>query len=260
MSLPSVTGSPQSKKINILLVNPNSSEYMTKDCLRSIALSLPGDVTVHGFTAPDQGPTAIENQVDAVLSTAVCIKAIKPIAKQYDAFLVACFRDHPLIQVLKEEFSQPVIGIMEAGMYAARMLGARMGIICTSDRSALTHARTISAYGFSDYFAGCESAKLGVLELDTLPRRDVHALLACKIDNLVRINKADCILLGCAGMTDMRTECEGIVTGTGVRVLDGVGLGVQFLIGLVREKLSTAKSGVYKEAFEDRARREQHWL
>ncbi|KAJ5946085.1 hypothetical protein N7454_002924 [Penicillium verhagenii] len=241
--LPSVSGSSNQPRINILLINPNATEYMTMDCLNAIAPTLPSGVTVHGFTAPHPAPTAIESQTDAVLSTAECIRAIKPIAKDYDAFLVACFREHPLIGVLKEEFSQPVLGIMEAAMYAARMLGNKMGIVSMSDRSVMTHSRTVSAYGFSEYFAGCESVKLGVLELDSKPKADVHANIAEKIRHLVEVRGADCVLLGCAGMAEMREICNNAVKGTGARVLDGVALGVQFLVGLVREDLSTAKSG-----------------
>jgi dihydropyrimidinase len=233
---------------------------MTKQCLDAIASSLPSDVVVHGFTAPYPGPTAIESQTDAVLSAEACIRAIKPIAKHYDAFLVACFRAHPLIGVLKEEVEAPVLGIMEAAMYASRMLGENMGIICTSDRSVMIHGRAVSAYGFSDYFAGCESAQLGVLELDSKPQQEVHAIMSNKINRLIKENGADCILLGCAGMAEMRTVCEAAVEGTGVRVIDGVGIGVQFLISLVKENLRTAKSGIYRSAAADRLRRNQDWF
>lgn len=258
--LPSVSGSSTSRVINILLVNPNSSEYMTKDCLTALAPGLPSDVIVHGFTAPYPAPTAIESQTDAVLSTEACIRAIKPIADNYDAFLVACFRAHPLIGVLKEEFSQPALGIMEAAMYAARMLGDKMGIICTSERSAATHGRIVSEYGFSRYFAGCEAAKMGVLELDSKPRTEVNTILTQTINRLVHEKGADCVLLGCAGMAEMRATCETSVEGTGARVLDGVGLGVQFLVGLVREGLRTSKNGIFRDSSVDRVKRMQDWL
>ncbi|KAJ5247575.1 hypothetical protein N7468_002558 [Penicillium chermesinum] len=149
---------------------------------------------------------------------------------------------------------------MEAAMYAARMLGDNMGIICTSERSALIHARTVSLYGFSEYFAGCEAAKLGVLELDSKPKDEVHGVMTQKIHQLVHRQGADCVLLGCAGMAEMRSVCEKAVEGTGARVLDGVGLGIQFLVGIVRENLQTAKNGVYRDPATDREKRGQDWL
>lgn len=259
-ALPSVSGVAKPRPINVLLINPNSSEYMTKNCLAVIAPTLPPDVIVHGFTAPYPAPTAIESQTDAILSTEACIRTVTPIAGKYDTFLVACFRAHPLIGALKEAFEQPVLGIMEAAMYAARILGENMGIICTSERSALIHPRTVSIYGYSDYFAGCKAAKLGVLELDSKPKEEVHGIMTDRINQLVHQQGADCILLGCAGMAEMRAVCEKAVEGTGARILDGVGLGVQFLVGLARERLQTAKSGMYRDAAVDRKRRNQNWL
>lgn len=145
-------------------------------------------------------------------------------------------------------------------MYAARMLGDKMGIVCMSDRSVMAHSRTVSAYGFSDYFAGCESAELGVLELDSKPKGEVYANIIQKLRRLVEDKGADCVLLGCAGMTEMREACEDALKETEVRVLDGVTIGVQFLVGLVRESLNTAKSGVYRHSGADRIRRNQDWL
>lgn len=146
-------------------------------------------------------------------------------------------------------------------MYAARMLGDKMGIICTSDRSVMAHSRTVSAYGFSDYFVGCESTKLGVLELDSKPKEEVKANLAEKLRRLVEDKGADCVLLGCAGMTEFRDNCkEASLKGTGAVILDGVTIGVQFLVGLVREDLVTAKSGAYRSSAIDRLKRNQSWL
>lgn len=58
---------------------------------------------------------------------------------------------------------------------------------------------------------------------------------------------ADCICLGCAGMTDLKNACQDAV-GMHDRVamvVDGVAIGVHFLVGLVKENLGTAKGGRY---------------
>lgn len=91
--LPTVMGSNQ-RSIKILLINPNSTQSMTLACLKSLTDTLPTGCIVTGFTAPHPSPSAIEGAVDSVLSTAACIRALKPIATEYDAFLVACFSKH----------------------------------------------------------------------------------------------------------------------------------------------------------------------
>jgi Asp/Glu/hydantoin racemase len=186
-----------------------------------------------------------------------------------DAMLVACFSAHPLIPALRELFSCPIIGIMEASLYASRMLGGQFGIVSTSYRSKLMQHDAVAGYGLSHFYAGSEATGLGVLELETKPRSEVLARMGHASKTLVEEKGADCVLLGCAGMTDMVRACEKAVTaerdGGGeterrVNVVDGVEVGVHFLIALVRAKLSTSKVGVYRSADESRKARRQAWL
>jgi Asp/Glu/hydantoin racemase len=261
--LPSVTGG-STREINILLINPNSTASMTDNCLRSVAPRLPAGVTVHGFTAPRPAPSAIEGQVDGVLSTAACLRALLPVLGRYDAFLVACFSAHPLVPALKEEVThQPVMGIMEAALYAARICGDRLGVLTTGARSAVLHDDAIAGhYGLSRFSVGCEAADVAVLELDSLPADRVEARLAAVARHLVDDKGADCVCLGCAGMTEMHRACADAVQMYRQRkamVVDGVGVGVHFLTALVREGLGTAKGGAYRSAAAGRAARKQDW-
>lgn len=247
---------------------------MTAACLRSIADTLPPHVTVHGFTAPPTAPTAIEGRADAVLSAADCFRALRPIVvtsdddgapatrPRFDAFLVACFSAHPLVPMLREEFDQPAVGIMEAALYAGRMCGGRLGVLATGQRSRLLHEDSIrEAYGLGGFSVGCEAAGLGVLELGSRPPGEVREGLAGAAGRLAG-RGADCICLGCAGMTEAQAACrEAVGMDKGeVMVVDGVAVGVQFLIGLVREGLGTAKRGCYRSSAAGREKRRQDWV
>lgn len=260
-SLPSVTGT-STKEIKILLINPNGTASMTFACLRSLEGTLPPYCTVTGFTSPHPTPSAIEGHLDGVLSAAAAIRAVIPIAQDYDAFLVACFSAHPLINALREELSVPVIGIMEASLYAARMLGGRLGVVATGARSKTMHEDAIRYYGLEGYSVGCETTGLGVLELEQLPREKVLGLVGDAARRLVEEKGADCITLGCAGMTEMRMKCEQVVRSDEglAQVIDGVGVGVQFLISLVREGHRTAKGGIFRSSKLGREARGQDWI
>lgn len=259
--LPLVTGS-STKTINILLINPNGTSSMTDACLRSLEHTLPPHCTVTGFTSPRPTPSAIEGHLDGVLSAAAAIRAVVPIASKYDAFLVACFSAHPLINALREELSGPVIGIMEASLYAARMLGGRLGVVATGARSKIMHEDAIRYYGLEGFSVGAETTNLGVLELERLPRDKVLGLVGEAARRLVQERGADCIALGCAGMTEMKIRCEEAVGAKDAtaQVIDGVGVGVQLLIGLVREGYVTAKGGVFRSSADGREARGQDWL
>ena len=257
LDLPTINGKTN-PLIRILLINPNATASMTATCLSSLESTIPSGVVVAGFTAPYPSPSAIEGALDGVLSAAACIRAIAPVAFEYDAFLVACFSKHPLIDALREEVLGPVIGIMEASLYAARMLGGRLGIVTTGSRSAVMCQDTIRAYGLEGHSVGVKATGLGVLELESKPKEEVLGLMG-EAANELKKDGADCIALGCAGMTEMKKRCEDVV-GEEVRILDGVGLGVQFLVGLVREGHIVAKRGLYASAQNGRKARAQDWL
>ncbi|KAJ4387906.1 hypothetical protein N0V93_008509 [Gnomoniopsis smithogilvyi] len=213
-NLPSVVGT-STRPISILLINPNSTASMTQACLRSIAATLPPHVTVHGFTAPPTAPSAIEGRADAVLSAADCFRALQPIVATaqppFEAFLVACFSAHPLIPMLREEYAQPTIGIMEAALYASRMCGDKLSVLTTGQRSQFLHQDSINTtYGLGDFSVGCEAADVSVLELETKPKEEVYAGLVGAARRLVE-RGADCICLGCAGMTEMQEVCQKTV-------------------------------------------------
>jgi len=248
--------------INILLINPNATEFMTTNCITIVQSTLPPDVAVHPFTAPAPAPTAIESETDAILSATAAFRALVPLqeTRNYDAMLVACFRHHPLIQMLREEFEIPVIGIMEASLFAGKTLGARVGILATGKRSALAHWESVRRYGFGDSCVGIRAAELGVLDLERLPRAQVLTRMAEVARQLVEVDRVDVITLGCAGMTDMTVAVEDAVAPLGVRVVDGVVAGLHHLVGLVRMGGKTAKSGVYMSSRVARETRGQSYL
>lgn len=238
---------------------------MTEACLRSVQSNLPLHVTVHGFTCPPTGPSAIEGRADAVLSAADCFRSLVPLLEErthsFDGFLVACFSDHPLVAMLCEEYSQPTIGIMEAALYASRMCGHKLGVVTTSERSSELHSHSIADYGLVNFSVGCETGHVSVLELESKPKEEVYAKLTVAAKRLV-VKGADCICLGCAGMTGMYeavSEAVGMYRGE-VMVVDGVTTGIQFLVALVQERLRTPKGGAYRSSAAGRYKRGQSWL
>ncbi|OAA61055.1 carbon-nitrogen hydrolase [Niveomyces insectorum RCEF 264] len=253
------------KKIRILLVNPNSTASMTDAC---VALATPTLAELTGFTAPRPAPSAIESHVDNVLSAAAAVRAVLPLAATHDAVLVVCYSDHALIRMLREELpGQPVVGIMEASLAAARTLGNRFGLVATSDRSRVVHEDTIRTMGLDGLCAGVASCKLGVLDLHAegegedaaaAAQAKVNAVVARAATSLVE-RGAEVLTLGCAGMTPLKTAVEAAV-GPNVTVIDGVLAGVQFLSGLVRIGGRTAKNGTYRSSAATRKARGQDWI
>ena len=219
---------------------------MTDNCVRIAQQTIPADVELIGFTAPTTGPTAVEGFSDGVMSAATTAREIVSLERQFDAVLVACYSDHPLIKVLREELNTPVVGIMEASLFVARTLGNRFGIIGTCDRSKVSLQDAVHQYGFAAYCAGVESCGLGVLELKTRREEEVLQIMCNAAKDLVA-KGADTLTLGCAGMIKLQPAIRDAV-GEGVQVIDGVIAGVQHLIGIVRMNGQTGRSGMYASA------------
>lgn len=251
-----------SKPINILLVNPNATQSMTDSCISTLTPFLPSDVNVTPFTGPaGDAPTAIESTTDSVLASAACFRAILPLQQKHSfhAILVACYSDIPLIKMLREEFTIPVIGIMEASLLYARTLGGRFGIIATSARSKIIHRDAIKAYGCEHFCGGIESCGLGVLELESRPTEEVVTIMRDVARKLIG-EGAEVLTLGCAGMSVLKNAVEAAVKAEGVQCVDGVVAGVQHLVGCVRMGGATSKVGGWRSSAEGRKRRGQEYV
>lgn len=251
---------PQARRIRILVVNPNATPSMTANCIKMLEPTLPPDVEAVPFTAPKPAPLAIEGNFDSVMSGAAAMRALIPLQQRegYDAILVACYSDHSLIRMCREEFDVPVIGIMEASLFAARTIGGRFGIVATSKRSKIMHEDSVRHYGMEGFCAGVESCNLGVLDLERKPRSEVMATMEAAALRLVD-RGAEVITLGCAGMSDMKAAVDKAV-GDDIQVVDGVLAGVQHLSGLVRLGCKTAKGGLYTSSADKRKLRGQDYF
>ncbi|KAI7359157.1 carbon-nitrogen hydrolase [Hortaea werneckii] len=248
------------RKIRILLCNPNATKSMTDNCVKMVEPTLPADVEVVGFTAPTPAPFAVEGNVDNIMSAAAACRTIIPMQQRegYDAMLVACYSDHALIRMLREEFDVPVIGIMEASLITARTLGARFGIVATSNRSKVMHGDAVRHYGMEGFCAGVESCNIGVLDLERKPRSQILGIMQDVARSLVA-KGAETLTLGCAGMTDMKAAVEEAV-GEDCQVVDGVVAGVHHLVGMVRMGGKTAKCGMYASSSKARKMRSQEYV
>lgn len=203
------------------------------------------------------------------MSTEACLRDLAKYAasngetvQNYDGMVVACYSKHPLIEALRESYDVPIIGIMEASLYTARMLGGRFGIVGTGLRSRVLQEDAVRGYGLEGFYVGSEAMGTGVLELGA-GGGEVGKRVALSCRALVA-KGADTILLGCAGMTELvRAAKDAVRDEDGrrtVNIVDGVEAGVQVMCALVALGVPTSKKGVYKGEREGRRNRGQNWL
>ena len=138
---------------------------------------------------------------------------------------------------LAELTDKPVLGIAESAIAAAKMIAPCFSVVSVLDRSVKVTADVVSAYGAAPFCRSIRSTGLSVLDFGKDTDRGLSAL-AEQSRRAVAEDKAECVLLGCAGFVDF---VEKLQRELGVPVLDGVSPAVRFAEALVGLGLRTSK-------------------
>jgi len=222
----------------ILVINPNTSRAMTDTvgrCAREVAA--PG--TEVRAAGPSMGPESIESHYDAALSVpGLLIEVAQGEADGVDGYVIACFGD-PGLDAARELARGPVVGIAEAAMHTASLLGRTFSIVTTLSRTIGRTRDLVHRYGFTDACAGVHASDIPVLDLEAPePRRHVLEACATALEN----DRSDVLVLGCAGMADL---CGDISARLGVPVVDGVTAATKLVESLIALGLRTGKRDEY---------------
>lgn len=235
--------SGENELMRILLINPNTSEEFTKR-VQAIAdrYAFPGTTAV--ALNPTTGPRSIEGIYDELLSSPGTLELAITHLDNYDAFVIACYSDHPAIYALREITDKPVLGIAEASMYVACMLGYNFSVVTTNEEWEPLLWDAVRHYGLADRCASVRSTRMPVLALEAASPEETSQMILKAAQQAIAEDDAEVICLGCAGMAGMDKELQEAV---GIPVLDGVVCALKLLEGLVGYGLFTSKKRVYAQ-------------
>lgn len=233
-----MTGGVPGCATEIRVINPNTSAAMTAGidrCARAVAAPTTTVTTV----CPASGPEAIESHYDAALAVpGVLAEVAVGEAAGADAFVIACFGD-PGLDAARELATGPVIGIAEAAMHAATLLGRTFSVVTTLSRTVGRARELVDRYGFAAACRGVHACDVGVLDLEG-PGARARIGDACAA--AARLDGCDSIVLGCAGMAGFTAELGALL---GVPVVDGVAVATKLAESLVALGLRTSKRGEF---------------
>lgn len=229
--------------MRILLINPNTSHSFT-DKIQAIAekYALPG--TFVQAVNPETGPRSIESIYDELLSSPGTIEVALANLDSFDAFVIACYSDHPTVYALREITEKPVLGIAEASVYLACMLGYKFSVVTTNREWEPLLWDAVRHYGMAERCASVRSTGMPVLALESASPEETYQMILEASRQAIEKDGAEVICLGCAGMTglDKRLEAE-----LQVPVVDGVVGALKLLEGLVGYGLRTSKRLAYSQ-------------
>ncbi|SIS14951.1 aspartate/glutamate racemase family protein [Williamsia sterculiae] len=220
--------------MRICVINPNTASAMTEsiaDAARSVAAS---GTEVVAVTNP-MGPASIESHYDEALAVPGLLRVITEMEADdpADGYLLACFGD-PGLDAAREIAVAPVIGIAEAAMHVATMLGRGYSVVTTLSRTIGRAEDLAATYGMAARCRGFHACEIPVLELETNP--DTAAILTEACRDALAADGSDAIVLGCAGMADLAATISDKI---GAPVIDGVAAGTLLLQSMAALGLRT---------------------
>jgi allantoin racemase len=224
--------------MRILIINPNSSLETTSSIQNTAEDFVRGQFEVVCQPTPN-APEFIETYEDIVRTAPGMTQIVRDGESQYDAFIVTCHYD-PNLDAIKEITRKPVVGIGEASMRVASMLGHRFSIITTSKHSIPIHEDLVRKYHLQNMFASIRApgeTKKAISEEEKYLELSRLALAE---------DMAEVIVLGCAGMSGLDKYIQDKLD---VPVLDGIVCAMIIAAGLVKYGVSTSKIRKYNPVY-----------
>lgn len=220
-----------------LVINPNTSHSMTVS-IRETAKRVfcpPWEMVVERASA---GPESLESWRDYHLAS-VCVLPLLRDHPDVDGIVLACFGD-PGLYLLKEVAAVPVVGIAEASMSLALLLGGKFGILAGMRRAVELMDSMVRTYGLEPRYAGTCALDMRVLDFEERRAETLDTLE--QAGRALRERGADVLLLGCAGLTGFTRDLEARLH---VTIVDPVEAGCRLLRAIVDSGLPVSHSGIY---------------
>jgi len=133
--------------MKLLILNPNTSEDVTKMVEDAAAIAAAPDTEFVVRTAK-WGLPYIATRAEATIAGHVILEMLAEEHADFDAGIIAAFGD-PGLGGARELFDIPIIGISEAAMLTACMLGRRFSIITFSPALQPWYEECIASHGLS---------------------------------------------------------------------------------------------------------------
>jgi allantoin racemase len=221
-----------------LVINPNTSQEMTAEIKETATRAFRSSWECEVLFAP-AGPESLESWTDYHLASVCVLPVVEAYQAEADGIVLACFGD-PGLYLLKEYCEVPVVGIAEASMSLAILLGAKFGILAGMRRAVELMDSMVRTYGMEARYAGTESLDMRVLDFDQDRGKTLDKLTSTSLR--LRQRGAEVLLLGCAGLTSF---VEALQSRVDMPVIDPVNAGCQVLQTLHACRLNTSHIGLY---------------
>ena len=226
--------------MRILLINPNTSEFVTDAVTAEAKRAASAGTEIRSVTGA-MGPPIISCRSENAIGTHTAMELAADNVEGCDAIVLAVSFDSALAE-LRELLGVPVVGMTEAAMLTACMVGGRFALLSFGDRAMPLYEKLAYSYGLRERFAGAFALR----QLTPNELRDPRVLIPLIEGEAARaINTvgAEAIVLAGAVFAGLAHELRDQIP---VPVLDGISCGIPMAEMLVRLALAKPSAGSYR--------------
>lgn len=226
--------------MKLLIVNSNMTQFVTDTVAAHAGRVAAQDTEIKAVTGTFGAPVIGCRTEDAIGAHST-LDLVSRHAKDCDAVLVAVSFDSG-VRAAREMLPIPVVGMTEAALVTASMLGGKFAVLTFGKRANPLYEELIQAYGLSDRSVGVSSIEVppgfDVKDIDS-----TQDMLIEEIKRLVNEEGAESVYLAGAVFAGMGERMQSQVP---VPLIDGISCGVKQAELLASLNLPKPTSGSYQ--------------
>jgi len=223
----------------LLVINPNISTSVT-DLIEAEARQCCRADTQLTMRTAHSGVAYIETRFEAMLGAYAAAEIAAQDGANHDAVVVAAFGD-PGVLELREILSVPVVGLTEAALSTACLLGQRIAIIAISQRIQAWYREVVQRCGLEGRLASIRALDKPLASVGSIQEDHAQALLALAL-TAVEVDGADVLILAGAPLAGLAREVADQLP---VPVVDGVSCAIRQAELLVATRPAPARMGSF---------------
>lgn len=215
-------------KIEILV--PVSTAFRNAEIKEEAERFKHSDVDI-AVTNVNEGPASIECDYDDVMAGKYTVELAEAMEENgADGIVIYCFNE-PALAACKEKLNIPVVGLREAPIAIASLLGDNIGVIAALDNTKKVYSRALK-----NKVKHVTALDLPVLEY--ADQKKVENKVETKLQELVGIG-CDVAVLGCGSM--LGVDIERLQKEYNIPIIIPIHAAVSVCDYLIRQKLMQSK-------------------
>lgn len=225
--------------MKLLVINPNISASVSELIRAEAERAASPDTAITTLTAPF-GVAYIETRFEALIGAYAAANLVAEHWHGHDAAIIAAFGD-PGLPGIREALDIPVVGLTEAALMSACLLGNRFSIVAISRRIRAWYRESVEHNGLIGRLASIRSLDQPLRDIGRVQDEHARPLKELCIA-AVEEDGADVIILAGAPLAGLARTIKAELP---VPVVDGVSSAVRHAETLVRLNPGVAKSGSF---------------